>query len=875
MAELLTLKDMADGHVDAGTLGEFANEDKVVFSRKGLEYPSAPMASRLLVENGMGGDVKPFLTKTALDADPTLLDNAYAVVLSDPDINKNGFYQKRGSIVVRLEHNLQKYFEAYVSEIATITPSKNLYDKSKKISGSYIVGTGEIKSAVGWAISSFIPVVAGQTYTISANARRAGAAFFVSNGDKFAISGTYNDATGSVTMTAPPTAKYLVVNIDSSSLTASNVQVEKGSTATTYEAYSSTKVVNKASLPSDIAYLSDLTAERDYELTVTSKNLFNKAAMVREGLLVLKTNGSTSPSAGWACSTFIPVVAGQTYTLSGSRSRAGLSFFANATDATAAIIYNDDPSIPLTVTAPANANYLVFNIYSNTTTGQFENLMLEVGSTASAYQVYGDYKALDYSYLTNVPPSIDSVVNTNQLEILSNNAARITAKNDINLQLDLLLTRSQSYDMSTVFNFMSDKIDNTVVRSPTDDVAPLRADNTTIGANHGYRKAVITMAAHGKTASDIGSVWSDGVNQWVLIYIESSSKIAVSSRLGNISLSANSLTHVSGAVNTAAINTTSKTEGQWYPAFKNRKLNVQVDGLKIDTSVVKTYGYSDTVAFHESYEIMAKTDIIEWLIANKGQAWTSYDAAPSILCNYSYVFDKDGGCTIYASITALKEIPFTDWMVTQSFKVADDSRKYYVPKTVAFTQDGVNYNFSQLQPMPNAITSSLYFDAAKNESGANPVDRLIQFDSNVGYATGYLPLLDAEPSKRLANAATKYLEVRNSSLKIYPRLLDSSKSTLDAGDSFGAVAYRKYFKRDANRTAKYVVRSNIADFLYLDWHSAKTDVVTLPDDLVGRSFTVHEKSSNVTVLSKFATNNIAVKIDSTKSYGYLVLRFDK
>ena len=92
MAEPITIQKLIDADVDADTLGEFANEDKTVVSRKGLEYPSAPMASRLLVENGLLG-ATPFSTYAAMTASE-LVGGAYAVVTTDDDVNKNGVYQK-------------------------------------------------------------------------------------------------------------------------------------------------------------------------------------------------------------------------------------------------------------------------------------------------------------------------------------------------------------------------------------------------------------------------------------------------------------------------------------------------------------------------------------------------------------------------------------------------------------------------------------------------------------------------------------------------------------------------------------------------------------------------------------------------------------
>ena len=107
MAEPITMQKLTDASIDSDTLGEFANEDKMVTARLGREYPSAPMASRLLVENGLLG-ARPFTTyakMTAPDVDPPLVDEDYAVVTNDDDISKNGAYQKVGGAYVYQKYN--------------------------------------------------------------------------------------------------------------------------------------------------------------------------------------------------------------------------------------------------------------------------------------------------------------------------------------------------------------------------------------------------------------------------------------------------------------------------------------------------------------------------------------------------------------------------------------------------------------------------------------------------------------------------------------------------------------------------------------------------------------------------------------------------
>lgn len=94
MSEIMTTQDFVDGRLDTQTLKEAVNEDKMITARLGREYASVPMASRLLVENGLLG-ATPYSTFEKMVTEGVALEeNAYAVVTTDDDVNKNGVYQK-------------------------------------------------------------------------------------------------------------------------------------------------------------------------------------------------------------------------------------------------------------------------------------------------------------------------------------------------------------------------------------------------------------------------------------------------------------------------------------------------------------------------------------------------------------------------------------------------------------------------------------------------------------------------------------------------------------------------------------------------------------------------------------------------------------
>ena len=113
MAEPITIQKLIDADVDVDTLGEAVNEDKMITSRLGREYASVPMASRLLVENGLLG-ATPFSTYASMTAS-NLADESYAVVTNNTDITKNGFYQKISSAWAFLNWNPLAQSKDYVN----------------------------------------------------------------------------------------------------------------------------------------------------------------------------------------------------------------------------------------------------------------------------------------------------------------------------------------------------------------------------------------------------------------------------------------------------------------------------------------------------------------------------------------------------------------------------------------------------------------------------------------------------------------------------------------------------------------------------------------------------------------------------------------
>lgn len=845
---------------------------------------AASVAENTLAITGIAGGAKAYQTLALLNASgaPTPV-TTLCYVTNDGTSANNGMYGWNGSSWVKSVYDpltqSKAYTDSSVGALSTMQISKNLYNPSSVQANKNIdSGTGYITTATSWSISGFIPVIAGQSYTLKCNAtRRVGAAFYSdATGSNASYIAGSKDFTGGVanvaqTFVAPVGAAYLVIQVSSNVIPApSQIQIELGAVATTYEAYYAPyPIVKDAALSQNVVLKAGLPAltVKPYEVKITSKNLFNKLTVV-DGSYI-DNSGTIYAAAGWGRSDYIPVVAGQTYTLSGNRSRIGVAFYTSNVATTAIGGSYNGGNLPLTLVAPVGATHLILNLYPSGTP-LFDTVQVELGSSITSYEpLSGLITYVDSAFLTSTPK--------NTVVFSANTAIVNSFINGLPMSMSVLMTKPLSHDISSVLNFAQDTYNGVSLRSMNDDVAPLRALGTTIGANHGYVKTLITLTAHGKTDADVGSVWTDGTKQWVIVDIVSVNTLNITSRSDNTGFTVATLTHVSGAVHTTSMTPTLATTTSWFTVFKNRILTCSVDGKPVTIADGK-FEYTNNVTFNESYDIMSKTDIVEWLILNGGVAVMQYLADASISVSISYAFDVDGGCVTTTDFLALKAVAaFQDAMMQQAviMNSGNGTVKYIVPKSKSFVQDSVTYDFSYPVDIVAANpVNTLAFNAAKNAVGATPVNRVIQLNNQVAFSIGYLPILSAEPTARLTNASNKYLEIRNGTFKCYPSLIDTaSKTSLAAGDYYSAVCYRKYSPVVAARTSAIPIRHKLGDYLIVDWQTAITDSVRLPPDFCGRGFTVFEKSANVNVLSQTATNRIVFQVTSSTP-AYAVLKFN-
>jgi len=881
--EVITKQELIDAQKDAQSLETAVNgaDNEDVLTRLGNVYPTIAKAVKTIIETG---GYEPFATESDLLSTTPLVEKKAAKALDTKKIFLwNGSeWLDTGESEVDLAN---KFTLEKIKDIA-IYYSKNMYNPDKAISGFRLSTTGNIIAATGAKHTGFIPVEGGKQYTISWSNTVSEVPFFAffekDDGTSTAISyTTTGSSTSPRTFTAPSGANYVVVNLkhSSTSIERSNFQLEEGSIATSYEPYSpiakpNPEFIGDVVQKDNLAELIEPLIQKDYEITISSKNLFNQDNLLVDKFLANST-GAISNGAGWLCSGFIPVEAGKQYTLSGTRARQGISFFSsNTLPSGNALLYNDSTSMPVTVTAPAGANFAVIALESATAKG-YSNIQFEEGAEATPYRPYGESKTMiDPAFILAGAVSQDA---RNVFSLNEGSGYVKSLVDDLEVKLNVKVYNPVTYTGSAVFNFNGDVVNDVTVRVNGDDVAPVRVMGATIGANHGYSRTILTLAGHGKTNADVGSVWTNGTKEYVILQIISTSQLAVTSRSDNTAFpSGGTLSHVSGATNTASFTPTNTSATQWYPMLKNHKVYHSVDGV-VSTETTGEWEFKDNVTIHESYDLMEKADIVQWLIANGAKEVKQYLAVSALNVSNIYRFNTHGGVLGATSFYTKKALSAAqDLMFTQSARLTpgvNGGIKYYVPRSVPFVHETVNYDFTNLTNVNDlGLTNRIDFTAERTQAGEALPDRLIQFNDVIGYATGYLPVLDAAPDVRNSRTS-KGIQISNTQAKVYPYLVDGL-TTLPDGAYYSALWYRQYFKRTAERTAKYTVESPLGDYLYLDWHTAKRDQIELPPEYAGRQFEVVRKSSNVTLLSTVATTSIVVNIDNSQPYGYLELKFN-
>jgi hypothetical protein len=259
--------------------------------------------------------------------------------------------------------------ELEISQLVKLSPNKNLFDKTKVLTGFSLNQTTGVTSVTNnYFVSDYIKVTPNSSYISSGNTSNRYAWYDL---NKVFISGF--DASG--VRTAPTNAIFirfsdLLTKIDTT-------QFELGSVATSFAAFE--LVIQEGLISASIARKTDIPVPVDttsFAKLVVGKNLFDKAKVLN-GLSLNHTTGLTSGNASYFVSEYISIVGGATYVISGNTSGRHSWYDLNK-------VFISGADTQGSRTAPTNAVFIRFqDLLTKIDTTQFE-----LGSVATSFAAF-------------------------------------------------------------------------------------------------------------------------------------------------------------------------------------------------------------------------------------------------------------------------------------------------------------------------------------------------------------------------------------------------------------------------------------------------------------------------------------------------------
>jgi hypothetical protein len=266
---------------------------------------------------------------------------------------------------------------------ADLIVGKNVFDKSKVLSGFYLSNTNFQQADAQYSISDFIPVIVGQAYKSNLNMRFT--CYFDAN--KVFVAGG-NSALGN-TFTVPSSVAFVKITIFSTDL--NTFQLEKGTVSTVYESY--VLKINPNNL-SDYTNTIGLNTLLDSLLSkkldlVPNKNIFNKDNVILNSYIQSNASGAIESSSLYDLSQFISVTPSTQY-------KASYNFRFVAFYTIDKTFISGGAAQTNTFTTPSNIAFVRVSIFHT----NLDLFQLELGSTSTIYENYllsaDPTKLLDY-----------------------------------------------------------------------------------------------------------------------------------------------------------------------------------------------------------------------------------------------------------------------------------------------------------------------------------------------------------------------------------------------------------------------------------------------------------------------------------------------
>lgn len=532
----------------------------------------------------------------------------------------------------------------------------------------------------------------------------------------------------------------------------------------------------------------------------------------------------------------------------------------------------------LVLTAPASASYVRFCVWDVNETFEVSvsspvsNLMENVPYFGTKENVaILDFTPGEVSKI--ISPFSDGTQIVNEFNLLRN--GQEWGNPGFNFQYVKLKTIASGYIVT--------------VHDCKDDICPIQFNGQYIGANHAApnRMLITVSGEHGKDYSDIGSIWSDGVHQFVLVGINNTSRLYLIGEnlseypLFNFAIPSNgaTFTHVSGATHTTAFTAASVDTTQWWPAFASPNTKVYLDGEPI--GVAGEYNFREMVV-SEIYDIINPASALEIVKSNVG-AYTE-NPKPGDLSgadkyariSITYTFSGADKCIIATSLAAYQELGggYAGFIQQSPLSINSGQARYlYMPTVHSLNGGETNVDLRTLVDMSTFAPCSIKKIDCDNPQ--KPVDRWVQLAPSIGFTSGYL--FDYGVGGNNRNGVIDTLACHISSApKMYPHGLDGEMSALE---NYSAVCFRNYIPRNemtvAGLLAKNIFEYKGALYIYVDFNGTGFFEVDIPEKYQGMQVEVYDKRENVTLLTQNASDSILIKVgEASPSGGFIVAKIN-
>tara|TARA_R110002051_G_scaffold318245_1_gene400386 strand:+ start:22256 stop:24598 length:2343 start_codon:yes stop_codon:yes gene_type:complete len=637
----------------------------------------------------------------------------------------------------------------------------------------------------------------------------------------------------------------------------------------------------------------DLKSSKSSLFSQTNQ-LFDKTEVIN-GFYVSNTTGLLVANATSSSSPVIPVTGGALYSISGkTTTRAEITFIDGSgtrlkpenENGTTRTLY-DMASVNGVTKAPATAVSMQFTVKFAGDGGIPDDIMVNIGTISLPYE---DFGYTDFLKQSIIPTSTEETNKLFKIEVLDGD---VSFRTKFDETYDIFVNFGKSTTQNNLFNINDAKlleVDNfDAVKQlngyGNDGAAPTKFNNYFLGGNHGAPSRVIVSNSHGKTLADVGAVYRDNnSNDYVIVEIVDSNTIKIVPNLvsGN-SYSTNDpvtpLVYQSNGDSTSNIVISSFTKPDLFPVVINVTQTIELDGVGITAN--GTY-FGDKLSIIENYSIIDFIQMVNNLISNRpvGGYLTQpnlLDADAIIRITSNNKIHKYGNITIASSFRNPKTINMSDYFgIAQTQLVVPTwatTFKRYFPKVLPITNNGNTYDF---RIAPNftspVISGTMNFTSGFWENGkatSRVVDILQSATFNVNYNLGYLPI--GTPREDLVNNAW-YM---TSSKKLYPRFLDSKlnvANVLPTNTVVSGVAFIAWSKPAGLATNNTLIENGGKQYLFLDYHQTGIDTISLPNELIGKTITVIDKSANVNLKSNIVTEDVIIEITTASPlYGYAEL----